>query len=236
MMTKVDVAVKFMEDIASDNSHGYSQQYRWGPDYDCSSLIISAWQYAGVPVRESGATFTGNMLPVFLSCGFYDVTADVNLNNGNGMKHGDVLLNIANHTAMYIGNGRLIAARSDEGHPEQGDQGREICEQNYYNFPWDVVLRYPQEASYDGDEEHPVEQRGYRQLHYPMGLMIPQDDIKAWQQILVCWGYDLGRWGVDGEFGVLTMQRTKDLQRRCGIEKDGIVGEETWQQGIMMPK
>ena len=236
-MTKVEAAVQWMENLASDNSHGYSQQNRYGPDYDCSSLIISAWQYAGVPVRESGATFTGNMLPVFLSCGFYDVTPDINLASGAGLKRGDVLLNTVNHTAMYIGNGRLIAARGTDGHPEQGDQtGREICEQPYYNFPWDYCLRYPQGPNYDGDETPIEEQRGYRLLHYPMGLMIPQDDIKAWQQILVCWGYDLGKWGVDGEFGVLTMQRTKDIQRRCGITEDGIVGEETWMQGIKMPR
>ena len=236
-MTKVEAAVQWMENLASDNSHGYSQQNRWGPDdYDCSSSIISAYQNAGVPVKDNGATFTGNMYPVFLVCGFYDVTADVNLSNGNGLKRGDVLLNDVHHTAMYIGNGRLVAARSDEGHPEPGDQGREICEQSYYNFPWDHCLRYPQGPNYDESEVPTEEQREYRQLHYPMGLMSPQDDIKAWQEILICWGYDLGKWGCDGEFGVITMQRTKELQRRCGITEDGIVGEKTWKEGIKFPR
>ena len=31
--------------IANDDSHGYDQKHRWGtPDYDCSSLVISAFQ------------------------------------------------------------------------------------------------------------------------------------------------------------------------------------------------
>ena len=87
----------------------------------------------------------------------------------------------------------------------------------------------------DDDPVPVVEERAFRELHYPMGLMIPQDDIKAWQQILVCWGYNLGKWGVDGEFGVLTMQRTKELQKRVGITPDGIVGEKTWTEAIKMP-
>ena len=52
-MTKIEKAVTWALAIANDNTHGYDQQYRWGPDYDCSSLIISAWQQAGVPVKTN---------------------------------------------------------------------------------------------------------------------------------------------------------------------------------------
>lgn len=71
----VESATSFMERIASDDSHGYSQESRWGtPDYDCSSLTITAWQQAGVPVKTKGATYTGNMWHAFIACGFTDVT------------------------------------------------------------------------------------------------------------------------------------------------------------------
>lgn len=64
-----------MEKIATDDSHGYSQDSRWGnPDYDCSSLVIQAWEQAGVPVKTAGATYTGNMYNIFLKWGFKDVT------------------------------------------------------------------------------------------------------------------------------------------------------------------
>ena len=65
-MTKIEKAVTWALAIANDNTHGYDQQYRWGPDYDCSSLIISAWQQAGVPVKTKGAAYTGNMNLRFL--------------------------------------------------------------------------------------------------------------------------------------------------------------------------
>ena len=54
-MGKIETATQWMIDLANDDSHGYDQTHRWGPDYDCSSAVISAWQYAGVPVKTKGA-------------------------------------------------------------------------------------------------------------------------------------------------------------------------------------
>lgn len=62
--------------IANDSSHGYDQIKRWTPDFDCSSLIIYCWQKIGVPVREAGATYTGNMNRIFKKCGFNEIETD----------------------------------------------------------------------------------------------------------------------------------------------------------------
>ena len=160
-MTKTEKAVTWAIEIANDPAHGYDQDNRWGPDYDCSSLVISAWQQAGVPVKTKGATYTGNMKSVFLSCGFKDVTSKVNLSTGSGMKRGDVLLNIASHTVMHIGNGQVVSASKNENNGyhggKPGDQsGKEIKLQNYYNFPWDCVLRYTEDSSTTDPEPQPT--------------------------------------------------------------------------------
>lgn len=42
----VESAISWAIAIANDNSHGYSQSSRWGPDYDCSSFVISAFRSA----------------------------------------------------------------------------------------------------------------------------------------------------------------------------------------------
>ena len=148
-MTKTEKAIKQMEDWAKDDSHGYDQDYRWGEkgDYDCSSAVIQAWQNAGVPVKASGATYTGDMKNVFLKNGFKDVTASVNIKTGIGLQRGDVLLNEAHHVAMYCGNGKEVEASINEkgtatgGQP--GDQtGKEFLIRSYRNYPWNCILRY----------------------------------------------------------------------------------------------
>lgn len=152
-MNRVEKAVRFMIDIAQDNSHGYDQNQRWGErgDYDCSSLTIIAFEKAGFPAKSKyGATYTGNMKQAFLNCGFKDVRNVVNLYTGAGLIRGDILLNEVHHVAVYIGNGLIVQASINElgratgGRP--GDQsGYEINISKYKNYHrggWDIVLRY----------------------------------------------------------------------------------------------
>ena len=54
----VEQAISWAISIANDNSHGYSMTSRWGPDYDCSSFVITAYQNSGVPVKDNGMTYT----------------------------------------------------------------------------------------------------------------------------------------------------------------------------------
>ena len=152
MGVKIDKAVKWAVGIANDNSHGYDQINRWGKDYDCSALVISAYQQAGVPVKSKGATYTGNMLNPFKKCGFKDITSKVNRTTGAGLQKGDVLLHSNHHVAMYVGNGKLVEANINEKggiyNGKTGDQtGHEIHVRSYYNHGWDYVLRYDEPAT-----------------------------------------------------------------------------------------
>lgn len=140
-------AVSWAVGIANDDSHGYDQTNRWGPNYDCSSLVIQAYENAGVPVKTNGASYTGNMVAAFKKCGFQDVTTSVNLKTGDGLLKGDVLW-VKGHTEMYIGDGQIVGAHINEKGTTtggvSGDQSQnEISVKNYYNRPWTTVLRYP---------------------------------------------------------------------------------------------
>ena len=101
-MSVIEKAVQWAVNIAEDNTHGYSQQTRWGPSYDCSSLVISAFRQAGLELQS---TYTGNMKADFLAHGFKAHSTS------EPLKRGDVLLNEASHTALYIGNGQIVHAR-----------------------------------------------------------------------------------------------------------------------------
>ena len=133
--------------IAKDDSHGYSQVNRNGnPDYDCSSLVIAVVDNSGIPVKQNGASYTGNMLNSFLRSGFKDVTNTVNLATGAGLKAGDVLLTPHKHTEIYVGSGKRCGAHASETGGKtgkKGDQtGDEISVKRYSNYPWKYVLRY----------------------------------------------------------------------------------------------
>lgn len=151
-MTAAEVrnaAAAFMEAMAADDTHGYDQGSRWGPDYDCSSLVVSAYKKAGVPLT---CTYTGNMKADMLAHHFRDVTKMVSLTSGTGLIRGDVLLHETHHTAMYMGGGKLVHAAGNEYGKalggRTGDQtGKEICVTGYFNFPWQCVLRYEKDES-----------------------------------------------------------------------------------------
>lgn len=52
--------------------------------------------------------------------------------------------------------------------------------------------------------------------------------VKALQRALVGLGYDLSKYGADGEFGDETLAVVKKFQRNHGLSADGIVGPKTW--------
>ena len=60
----------------------------------------------------------------------------------------------------------------------------------------------------------------------------PAPEVKAWQNLLIFNGYDLGRWKDDGEFGDMTLNATIQFQQATGLDANGIVGEESWKQAI----
>lgn len=232
----INKAVDWALAMARDARHGYDQEKRWGPDYDCSSFVITAWQQAGVPVRSSGASYTGNMLPVFLRCGFRDVTKQVNLASGKGLQKGDVLLNTAHHAELYVGNGQCVKAGSNEhggaAGGASGDQtGREICVSGYYNYPWDHVLRYMGgETNTSSGAAAPPSPQGE-------GIVLPMlrrgsrgESVKAMQAVLIADGCDCGPDGADGDFGPATETALRRYQAENGLDADGVCGDMSWKK------
>lgn len=231
-MSIIESAIQWATGIARDNSHGYSQSVRWGPSYDCSSLVISAFKQAGLSLQS---TYTGNMKQDFLAHGFELVHA--NFVTGDGLQRGDVLLNEVNHTALYLGDGILVHARSSEGTSDTRDNsGNEIREQMYYNYPWDCCLRYTGKETLDTIDAPSVD---VPSVFSKCTVTLPElsysdygDAVAAMQSILKTRGEDIGYCGVDGDFGEDTENALKSYQTKHSLTVDGICGSETWTKLI----
>ena len=236
-MNTTEKAVQLACEMANNSRYGYDQTSRWGPDFDCSSFVITVWEQAGVPVKSGGATYTGNMRGVFLRCGFKDVTGQVNLMTGKGLLPGDVLLNSLYHTALFIGFGKLVQASINElgktTGGQTGDQtGREIAERSYYNYPWDCVLRYGETPSSkdNGTSRTPSPTAG---TTYSVSVPLLKrgsrgESVQALQGILIARGYSCGPSGADAEFGCNTENALKNYQKAAGLDPDGECGGLTW--------
>ena len=155
-MGKIAAAVRLALEIAADETHGYDQTNRWGPDYDCASFIITVWENVGVPVKTNGATVVSNMRRVSLATGFTDITASVNRTTGAGLQAGDVLI-AQPHCEMMVSATERVGAHINElgtaTGGETGDQtGTEISVYPYSNYPWLYVLRYTKDALTPGNQ------------------------------------------------------------------------------------
>jgi len=228
--------------IADDPAHGYSQANRWGPDYDCSSFLIHVWQTVGVPVRDAGASYTGNMKAAFLACGFVDVSAFVNLVTGAGCVAGDILLNERDHVAMSLGHGQMVWASTSGGHPEPGDQTeKEIRTGAFYSYPWDCCLRYlgggTVPAAQDSDELADA-------TIYATVCLLPelhQGDrgyyVRLMQTLLALKGCapsnsQLLSGVYDGEFGPASVEALNKFKARIKLPTDGVCTAQTFAELI----
>lgn len=236
-MTKTEKATQQMEAWARDDSHGYDQAYRWGQrgDYDCSSAVITAWELAGVPVKSSGATYTGNIRPVFLANGFSDVTSKVNISTGAGLVRGDVLLNIQNHVAMYCGDGKEVEASINEfggvtgGQP--GDQtGYEFLIRSYRVYPhggWDCVLRYKDSGSEKKETKYMFE---FALINYGDS----GKDVKIMQACLKGRGYIDRKTGkaieVDGKWGDATQRALEHFCEKNKLAVKKKMNKAMWKK------
>jgi hypothetical protein len=127
------------------------------------------------------------------------------------------------HIGLYVGNGKVIEA--------EGTQAG-VCTSNvtagkwtYYGLLKDV--RYsasdaPVSPSVPADDKTPD------QTFPTLKKGSKGEYVTLLQTKLIQKGYDLGRWGADGDFGSQTEKAVKQFQKDHGLTADGIVGARTW--------
>ena len=147
----IESAVNWAMAIAADDTYGYHYG-GWGPDYDCAHFVISAFEQAGVQLKENGASYTGDLKQACLKCGF-EVVDGWDKTTTAGLERGDILLNETHHACLYIGGGQVVNASEDKDGKPGDSTGEEIRIQQFYQhqYGWDLALRYVEPDSDSGD-------------------------------------------------------------------------------------
>lgn len=140
-MADLEKAVQFMINLCEDDTHGYDWGSRWGPDYDCSSSIITSLRAGGFDTGSANTTH--DMASELCARGWEQLPVGIEL------QRGDICLNHSSHVEMYIGDGLLAGFHVNEFGDvyggQTGDQtGNEGSIGAYYDFPWDCILRWPE--------------------------------------------------------------------------------------------
>lgn len=110
------------------------------------------------------------------------------------------------HVGLYIGDGKVIeAANTQKG----------VIENKASASKW-THWGELKGVDYDGNTK-PTLKRGSKGEY-----------VTLLQTQLMNRGYDLGKWGADGDFGAQTEKAVKEFQKDHGLKADGIVGADTW--------
>lgn len=102
----INRAIRFAFNIANDDSHhGYDGVQRWGPGYDCSAFVISAYESAGVNMRSIGINATGSMNETLMSEAGFSL---MHISSMEDLQPGDILVwdnGERGHTIMIVSEG-----------------------------------------------------------------------------------------------------------------------------------
>lgn len=240
----VVIACNHAVQIAEDDSHGYNQKARYGPDYDCSSLVATCLQYAGFDINPHG-TATRNLAGKLSGLGFTNVKSQIQ-RDGTGLQYGDILLTEVNHhTGFALGIQDGVQKIVDAVHDEHGGQGGSNTQAGDQTGHEIAVRKYTSSTFY----------RNFSQMEYvfrwtdgggggydpdiPSGMtfVIKLPVLRRGQKFAVIGGLQailqnqynisVGCSGIDNEFGPATEKAVKTFQKKNGLKVDGIVGKQT---------
>ena len=169
-MSYAETTATLAERLAEDDSHGYSQNNRYGDgttvtenvsgkdyelhgkDYDCSSLVGEVLKAQGL-IPEDTDLFTWNEDKTLTDAGFEKMPYDP-----DNVQRGDILYR-EGHTGVAIGNGQQAdASHGDRGTDgDAGDQdGTEVLKRDLQDS-WTTIYRPPEGTHYEPEPQQQAE-------------------------------------------------------------------------------
>lgn len=143
------------------------------------------------------------------------------------------------HVGGYIGNGEVI----EDAETKKGVIKSKITDKKWtwwgerkgmvFDVPEGTVILPAEDAEKPGENapsapSEPADDKTDTQTLPTLRKGDKGDSVKYLQTLLLERGYDLGKWGADGDFGNATEKAVKAFQKAAGLTQDGICGKKTW--------
>lgn len=185
---------------------------KWVGHYvaDCSGLFVWAYKQLGASIAHGSNSIYDRYCS---SKGQLTDSLKKTLLPGTAVFTGDSRTH--GHIGLYAGNGKVIES--------QGTQ-EGVCTSNLTAGKW-TYYGLLKDVSYDAAQPEPVPA-----VSYPTVKRGSRGEyVKKVQTILQKLGYNLGVYGIDGDFGTMTEKAVKEFQQDHKLTSDGIVGAKTWE-------
>ena len=199
----------------ADNKTKYGDWYGMVGEW-CNMFVSWVCNQAGVPTdivpKQSYVPTTYSWYKsrnLFKARGTYNpIVGDIVLFDYNGNGNPDHIGFVES-----VSNGKLITI--------EGNKSKKVMRCTY-NLNNTGIFGYcvPNYTVYEPSNEtiYPVLKKGSK-----------GDSVKDAQNKLINKGYNLSRYGADGDFGAETEVAVKELQKDANLAVDGIIGEKTWE-------
>lgn len=203
----------------------------WG--FDCVNLTKGIlWGWIGDPNDiYGGARYCTNGVPDTNANGMIGKCTDVST-DFTTIEPGEGLW-LEGHWGVYVGGGLAVECTGRWANGVQVTAVLNVAKNdNYHGRYWTKHGKLPWVA-YDGkaDKVKPVKiELGDRTIKKGT----KGDDVRELQRTLLKLGYDLPKYGADGECGSETVKAIKQFQRDNGLEADGVFGRDSY--GVLRQK
>lgn len=127
------------------------------------------------------------------------------------------------HVGLYVGNGKIIEAHGTQA----GVVTANITETRWTWWGQLKNVEYPAQEATE-QPSAPVDDKTPTDTLPTLRRGMKGEYVTLLQTKLANKGYDLGSYGVDGDFGQMTEKAVKAFQKAHGLTVDGIVGKNTW--------
>ena len=166
---------------------------------DCSGLFTWAFRQLGGQMYHGSNTMYRSWCTAKGKLPKSDIKIGTAVFTGTEDDHG--------HVGLYVGSGYVIEAATTE----QGVIRSKLSAKKWTY--WGELKG----VDYSGNDPFPTLRKGAKGA-----------DVIKLQTLLQAHGFDIGKYGIDGDFGSATEKAVKSFQKAAGLKVDGIVGQNTW--------